>query len=157
MLSVRFPTRSLITFAVTLTALLFVAISASCISLFRPAARSPHQLHRPDGTTVVCYEPPAEVVPSAVRARVDAKIPDVIEVLEAQLEIEETLVRIRSDVHNLQAVEALEFRLCAAWAQGVLSEELYREFLFEVLPLLREACRAPTDHSETTSLAGDPP
>jgi hypothetical protein len=44
------------------------------------------------------------------------------------------------NVPSLQAVEALEFRMCAAWAQEILDERACREFLTRILPLLRQSC-----------------
>lgn len=32
--------------------------------------------------------------------------------------------------------------MCAAWAQDILDERAYREFLTRILPLLRQTCPA---------------
>ena len=104
-------------------------IAASGCSLFRhPSVRVVHEFVRPDGTVIKCHEPPPDMVPASVGADLDAKIPDLVEVVNSRGGIEETTARIRSEIPNLQAVEAIEFRMCAAWAQGALDEEAYQRF-----------------------------
>jgi hypothetical protein len=124
----------------TLIAALVGAIVASCGFSHDPSGRTAREFTRPDGTRVHCHEPPPDVVPAAVGAEVEARISKLVEVLNARLGVEEAFARIRAECPTLQAVEALEFRMCAAWAQGVLDDEAYGEFLTEILPLLRDTC-----------------
>jgi hypothetical protein len=58
----------------------------------------------------------------------------------ARVGIEEAFARIRAGCPTLQAVEALEFRMCVAWAQGALDDEAYGEFVLKILPLLQVGC-----------------
>jgi hypothetical protein len=121
-----------------------IAIAVICLlvacGLFRdPSARREHWYVRKDCTVVTCLEPPPDVAP-AIRAEIDAEIADIVDALNASTGIEAKFARIRPTVPSLQAVEALEFRMCAAWAQGLLDERAYREFLTRILPLLRQTC-----------------
>jgi hypothetical protein len=79
-----------------------------------------------------------------MRAELDAEIADIVDALSANTGVEAKFARIRPTVPSLQAVEALEFRMCAAWAQGLLDEQAYREFLTRILPLLRQTCPKET-------------
>jgi hypothetical protein len=118
-----------------------VCLLAACGLLRDPSARVEHTYVRKDGAVVRCLEPPPDVAP-AIRAEIDAEIADIVDALNASTGIEAKFARIRPTVSTLQAVEALEFRLCAAWAQGLLDERAYREFLVRILPLLRQTCPA---------------
>ena len=102
--------------------------------------RTPHEFSRPDGRAVRCHEPPPELVARGILAEVDARIPEVIEILRLEIDLQERLELIGPTARGLEALEALEFRLCVAWAQGVLGEEEYRQFLQTVLPELRVSC-----------------
>ena len=102
--------------------------------------RAVHEFQRPDGRAVRCHEPPAELVARGIFAEVDARVPEVIEILRLEVDVRERLELLRPAARGLEALEALEFRLCVAWAQGVLGEEEYSEFLREVLPALRLGC-----------------
>ena len=104
------------------------------------AERTSHEYVRPGGQIVRCHEPPAEWVTRGILAEVDARIPEVLEILHLRVDVQERLELLRPTAPNLQALEALEFRLCVAWAQGVLGEEEYRAFLRGVLPDLRLRC-----------------
>jgi len=115
-------------------AVLAVLSSVSCVFFENPSRRTALEYVRPDGTRVQCYEPPPDVVPEAVKAEVEAKLPELIELLNARVGLEQTFERVRAACPDLRAVEAVEFRLCVAWAQRVLETEAYGEFLREVLP-----------------------
>ena len=116
-----------------------IAWTAGC-AFIADRERTPHEFTRTDGHLVRCHEPPPELVARGILAEVDAQIPDVLEILRLRVDVEERLELLRPAAPHLQALEALEFRLCVAWAQGVLGEEAYREFLREVLPGLRVGC-----------------
>ena len=125
--------------AIAACAIALICLLVAC-GLFRdPSARREHRYVRKDGTVVTCLEPPPDVAP-AIRAEIDAEIADIVDALSANTGVEAKFARIRPTVPSLQAVEALEFRMCAAWAQGLLDEQAYREFLTRILPLLRQTC-----------------
>ena len=129
--------------AIAACAIALICLLVAC-GLFRdPSARREHRYVRKNGTVVTCLEPPPDVAP-AIRAEIDAEIADIVDALSANTGIEAKFARIRPTVPSLQAVEALEFRMCAAWAQGLLDEQAYREFLTRILPLLRQTCPAQT-------------
>ena len=67
------------------------------------------------GKRVRCHDPPADAVASGVLAEIDAKIPEVVEILKLRIDIEQRVELLRPAVPHLQALEALEFRLCVAW------------------------------------------
>ena len=117
-----------------------LTLSANGCSLPRETARSAHEFHRPDGRVVHCHEPPTELIARGVLAEIDARIPEVLEILRLHVDVRERLELLRPAAPGSDALEALEFRLCVAWAQGVLGDEEYREFLREVLPALRLGC-----------------
>jgi len=80
---------------------------------------------RPDGREVRCYGPPPESYPTGFHIELGMHIPEFVELIEANLGVEELHTRLREVAPNLLAAEAIEFRLCAL-AQGVIDEEMYR-------------------------------
>lgn len=116
-----------------------------CALVHHPSARTLREFTRPDGREVTCYEPPADVVPAQTLAEIDGKIPQLLDVLRLRVDVGQRVELLRAEVKNLQAIEVLEFRVCAAWAQGAVGEVEYVEFLRAVLPLLREACRGEAE------------
>ena len=118
------------------------ALLPACTLIGNPAVREVHEYVRPDGQAVRCYGPPPESYPTGFHIELGAHIPELVELVEARLEVEELHTRLREVIPNLLAAEAIEFRLCAAWAQGLIDEGTYRFYLAEVMPELWEACGA---------------
>jgi len=106
-----------------------------------PSHRKMVTLPGPAGRPVTCFEPPPDVMAGGGIAKVDANIPKVIEALKVDAETTVTYQRIRAEVPNLQATETVEFRLCAMYANGIVTPEQYQRFL-TVLPLLRRGAPA---------------
>ena len=118
---------------------------AACTLIGNPAAREVHEYVRPDGQEVRCYGPPPESYPTGFHIALGAHIPELVELadlFQANFAVEKLHTRLREVAPNLLAAEAIEFRLCAAWAQGLIDEETYRYYLGEVMPELWEACGA---------------
>jgi len=120
---------------------LLLAIGATSCAIFRPSDPSNIKkvnLTRPDGTKVACFRPPADVYTDSLGATIDAKIPYIREKLEASLTIENKVERIRTEIPNLQALEAVEFRMCVAYGNNAINSDQYAQFISEILPLLQK-------------------
>ena len=89
-----------------------------------------------NSNNVTCIEPPPDIIQTALSAQIQALIPEINIDIQANASAKSTVERIRSEVPNLQAVEALDYRMCVAYANGVLTKESYTKFLSEILPLL---------------------
>lgn len=100
--------------------------------------------HHQGGTTEggACVLPPAEVTSTALEASVDAAIPRVREVLAASLTAGEKAERIRDELPNLQAVQVLEFRMCAAHRDHAVDAAGQEVFTSQVLPLIKTTATA---------------
>lgn len=111
-----------------------VVIAAAACSA-KPSQRPAVVLNGPNGK-ITCFEPPPDVMTAEAKAAVNANISKVVDVLKVESNTSTTYSRIRQEVPNLQATEALEFRLCTEYGNGIISKDQYHNFL-SVLPLLK--------------------
>jgi len=109
--------------------LFIVVILASCAG---PSKRNKVTIN-----DVTCIEPPPDVMSSEISAAVDAAISPIKDALRADISVAKKFERIREEIPNLQAVEVLEFRLCAAYANGAIDKDTYKQFISHILPLLK--------------------
>lgn len=84
-----------------------------------------------------CAEPPPDVVTTGARANIEALVPQIDVDVKANANANTTVARIRSEIPNLQAVEALEYRMCLAYGNGIVDSATYREFYQSILPMLQ--------------------
>jgi hypothetical protein len=87
--------------------------------------------------TLKCAEPPPDVIATGVEANVEALIPEIDIDVKANASASNTVKRIRSEIPNLQAVEALEYRMCLAYGNGIIDSESYKDFITSILPMLQ--------------------
>ena len=88
-----------------------------------PNGRTPIPLSGPGGTVVTCFQPPPDVATTSAKLTADAAIPKVVDVIKANVAVEQSIERIRTEIKDLQATEVLEFRLCVAYANGIMAKE----------------------------------
>jgi len=84
-----------------------------------------------------CAEPPPDVIATGAKANVEALVPKINTNVKANVSASTTVSRIRSEVPNLQAVEALEYRMCLAYGNGIVDSESYKKFMNNILPMLQ--------------------
>lgn len=119
--------------------------------------------HTVEPGKITCFEPPPDVVNTGVDAAIKAKVPKLVEVLEADFDAHRTLQRIRKEIPGLQAYEVMDFRLCNAVASGLLSRTAYDNFTTHVYKQLvigqteTPETKAITTPTEPTVAAPTPP
>jgi len=104
-----------------------------------PSSRNIVQIERPDGTKVKCVEPSPAVFTSSVKAKADASIPKIKEILKGEVAYEQKVERIRNEMEGLYSIEVLHYRLCIDYGNGILDESSYKSFFEKILPLLKQS------------------
>jgi len=127
--------------------LCYFAVFVACAS--GPSYRKTHQLVGPNGA-ITCFEPPPDVMTAGTKASVDASVSRIVQTLKLNADTSTTYSRIRAEVPNLQALEATEFRLCVAYANGLLSKDQYSKFM-DLLPSLKSSGATGAPASGTKS------
>lgn len=82
----------------------------------------------------ICVQPPPQYYKSGLEANIDAKIPSIKETLEAGLSLKQTIEKLRNDLPETYNFETVEYRLCVAVQQGLISKEHYEKCISEILP-----------------------
>jgi len=116
---------------------ILLAITISLISC--ASTRKKVKLTKPDGTKITCFQPPKDVMTENLEASIEAKIPYVKEQLDASLSLENKTKRIRDEISGINSVEVLEFKMCVAYANGIISSQEYNQFFSQILPLLKNS------------------
>jgi hypothetical protein len=104
-------------------------VATSCV--YHGGERARHELRRPDGTPVTCFEPPPEVVKKAnIAADIDASAKEIGTLAKASVRGEVTPERIRGKLPtNVAVFEVIDFRLYGEYANGLLTSAEYRAFV----------------------------
>lgn len=121
----------------TLLTLIFLFIGGC--GIFKPSDpshRKKEEFERSDGIKVTCFQPPPDVYISEVNASIDVKIPVITEHLDALTSVNSKVERIREELPSLNAVEALEFRMCVAYGNEAITPNQYNRFGENILPLM---------------------
>jgi hypothetical protein len=113
----------------------FLLLFASSCSVGAPSERKLEEFVLSDGTKIKCYMPPPEVIAKGGTANVDLTVLRLGKLLEARggggLDVE----RIRQELPpEVSAFEAVEFRICAEYGNGVLSKQAYQAFTEQIIP-----------------------
>ncbi len=98
-----------------------------------------------------CIEPPPDVVTPEVNAKITAAMPKIEDILSAEVSVQKKYERIRDEVPNLGAVEVLEYRLCVACGNGLITKAQYNEYLQQILPKLLEQFEQRSSKDSTAS------
>nr|WP_320166650.1 hypothetical protein [uncultured Methylophaga sp.] len=132
----------------TIMVMSFIVVSAGCAS-----NRKITEFDTPTGK-LKCAEPPPDVITTGAQANVEALIPEIKVDVKADASATTTVERIRAEIPNLQAVEALEYRMCLAYGNGIIDSETYQEFFNNILPMLQGV---KTSRPEEASTSVEPP
>lgn len=115
---------------------MFLLITNAAIIFGCASSRSITTFDTPTGK-LKCAEPPPDVITMGAKANIDAIIPNIKADVEANASASTMVARIRSEVPNLQAVEALEYRMCLAYGNGIIDSDAYKKFIGSILPMLQ--------------------
>jgi hypothetical protein len=112
-----------------------LAMVASSCSMGQPSERKPVELVRGDGTKITCFMPPPDVIAKGAQANADLTAIRLGKVLEATGGVGLDIERIRQELPpEVATFEVVEFRICAQYANGVLSKEAYETFNEKIMP-----------------------
>ena len=99
--------------------------------------RKEHIYTRADGTPVKCLEPPPDVMAKGAGAEAEVAAKNIGRILKGNIKGQVETERIREISKNVSDFEAVEFRLCQQYGNGVLTPEQYQEFQ-RLLPVFHE-------------------
>lgn len=86
------------------------------------------------GEEIPCVRPPAEVITTVVggTANLASDIDSLGKILNANLTAERTVQRIRQEVPGAQHFEIVDYRMCVAYANGIVDSERYRDWILQI-------------------------
>ena len=112
----------------------------SCNMFLTAALLTSCSLLRPDPIIikeVTCIKPPEDVVIRNAEASVDLTVKKIGQLLKASSSVRLDPVRVREISNDVNDFEVVEYRMCVAYANGIVSREQYSKFLTEFLPLAK--------------------
>ena len=93
------------------------------------------EFKKPTGV-LKCAKPPLDVIATGIQANVEALIPKIELDVKANASASNTVARIRTEIPNLQAIEALDYRMCMQYGNKAIDSKTYKEFMNKILPML---------------------
>jgi hypothetical protein len=116
---------------------LLLLVESSCSG--SPSQRHPVKFVSENGTKITCYEPLADVITKGVKADVEIAAVKIGTLLKGTGGTSVDVERIRQEVPvDVSAFEAIDFRLCLQYVNGVLSKEEYHAFTKQIIPAYKK-------------------
>lgn len=113
---------------------LLALVTSSC-SMVQPSERKPVEFVWGDGTKIMCFMPPPEVIAKGAQANADLTAMRLGKVLQATGGVGLDIERIRQELPpEVATFEVVEFRICAQYGNGVLSRQAYQTFTEQIIP-----------------------
>jgi hypothetical protein len=106
------------------------ALFLSCASLNN---RQKVILKKKDGTKVTCFKSPSDVAYTSSSLNFKAIDSHINAIASVKTKID----RIREEIPGINSIEAIEFRMCNAYANGIIDSSTYNKFIDQILPALK--------------------
>jgi hypothetical protein len=125
-------------------------VISSCV-LSAPSERKPVGFTLSDGSKITCFEPPPDVIAKGGTSNVEVSAIRLGEVLKATGGVNLDVERIRQELPpEVASFEVFDFRMCAQYGNGVLSNQDYRAYTTKILPAYMK--NPPVKTAPTTGL-----
>jgi hypothetical protein len=106
----------------------------SC-SMGLPSERKPVEFELSDGSKIICYQPPPDVIATGGKAYAEVTAIRLGTILQATGGAGLDIERIRQELPpEVSSFEVVEFRICVQYGNRVLSKQAYQAFTEKILP-----------------------
>lgn len=146
---------------IVIGAILFASIGISVYFYLTNPSSDRHVqkfIRSTDKKEVSCPEPPSETITKDVHVKLEATVEQIIGVAKAakgsgglQFDVEKIVRELPSAV---RAFEVIEYRICAAYANAVLTEDEYKAILDRILPEIRSTKSRISEMDQTPTQDG---
>jgi len=117
---------------------LLLLVESSC-SGPQLSQRHPVEFTSKDGTKITCFEPPTDVITKGVKADAEIAAVKFGTLLKGTGGVSVDVERIRQEVPvDVSSFEAIDFRLCLQYVNGVLSKGEYHAFTEQIIPAYKK-------------------